>query len=331
MKLLENEGISVKRWTELLSVSKFTSPFQTPEFFELFNSIPGNSAEVFAVEDKSVVSALCVVTLQKEPGIKSCFSKRAIVYGGPVLLGADAKVLLFLLTSISKEFKRSSIYLEIRNLNNYDQFHDVFILNRWSYLPYLNFIVDCSDKELLIRKLGKNRKRQIKKAVESGVTIKEAENLSEIDEFYIILNWLYRTKIKKPLLPRQFFEEFFNRDLGKFLLVKQMGKIIGGIMCPILEGRCIYEFYVCGLDEDYKDQHPSIMATWAAMEYANSNNIPLFDFMGAGMKDKDYGVRDFKSRFGGDLVENGRYLMIFHPSFYNLGKFALSMKKIFKR
>ena len=233
--------------------------------------------------------------------------------------------------SVINEYRRSSIYLEIRNQNNYTQFHDVFALNGWSYLPYLNFIVDCSDEELMKQRLGKNRKRQIKKAVGAGVVISEAENIGEIGEFYNLLLWLYKTKIKKPLLPRQFFEEFFVRKFGKILLVKLGEKVIGGIMCPILEGECIYEFYVCGLDHEYKNQYPSIMATWAAIEYANRNDIPKFDFMGAGMKDIDYGVREFKSRFGGELVEYGRYLKIFHPFLYKLGKFAILVKKIFTR
>ena len=109
------------------------------------------------------------------------------------------------------------------------------------------------------------------------------------------------------------------------------GKIIGGIICPILEGRCIYEFFVCGLDDEYKNQYPSVMATWAAMEYASKYNIPVFDFMGAGIKDTDYGVREFKARFGGELVEYGRYIKINNIFLYKLGTFALLLMKRMKK
>jgi lipid II:glycine glycyltransferase (peptidoglycan interpeptide bridge formation enzyme) len=99
-------------------------------------------------------------------------------------------------------------------------------------------------------------------------------------------------------------------------------------MCPILEGRAIYELYICGLDDEYKEQYPSVMATWAAMEYATQNNIPIFDFMGAGKPDERYGVREFKARFGGELVEYGRFIKINQPVLYKLGKFGLKLSQI---
>ena len=102
-------------------------------------------------------------------------------------------------------------------------------------------------------------------------------------------------------------------------------------MCLILDGKCIYEFYVCGLDNNYKDQYPSVMATWAAIEYANNNGIPIFDFMGAGKKDENYGVKEFKARFGGELVEEGRYIKINNYFLYKTGELALKLKKWIKR
>ena len=96
-------------------------------------------------------------------------------------------------------------------------------------------------------------------------------------------------------------------------------------MCPIKSEKAIYEFYVCGLDSEFKDQYPSVIATWAAMEYANQNNIPKFDFMGAGSPDDTYGVRDFKARFGGELVEHGRYINILNPLLYKTGVLGLKL------
>jgi len=39
-------------------------------------------------------------------------------------------------------------------------------------------------------------------------------------------------------------------------------------VCPILQRKVIYEWYVCGLDREIKDVYPSILATWAAIDYA---------------------------------------------------------------
>lgn len=96
-------------------------------------------------------------------------------------------------------------------------------------------------------------------------------------------------------------------------------------MCPILFDKAIYEFYICGLDYEFRDQNPSILATWAAIDYAKENNLKYFDFMGAGSPEEEYGVRDFKSRFGGEEVEHGRFIYILNKSKYKLGKLGLKV------
>jgi serine/alanine adding enzyme len=330
LELLTDQDVSLDKWRIFLSKSQFYTPFHTPEFYDLFNSIPNYSAKIFVIEEHSQIIALCIVTLQGSTGLKNIFTKRAIIYGGPVLEKQGNDCIKYLLDSISAEYKSKSIYLELRCLSDFNTFKNTFKIYQWDYIPYQNYIVDCSNSEKLFQKLGNNRKRQIKKALKSGVTIKEADSINEIHKFYSILHHLYSKRIKKPLFPMIFFEEFFNKKLGIYLLVIYRGEIIGGIMCPFLRERAIYEFYICGLDEDYKEQYPSVMATWGAMDYGSKNQIPVFDFMGAGRKDMDYGVRDFKARFGGELIEYGRYIKINKPLLYSLGKLVLKILKVIK-
>ena len=118
------------------------------------------------------------------------------------------------------------------------------------------------------------------------------------------------------------------------MLVKYEGKVISGMMCPILDGKAIYEWYVCGLDENFRECYPSVVATYAAIEYAKEHGLQLFDFMGAGKPDIPYGVRDFKMEFGGELVEYGRYVCVQKPILYKLGKLGIEIlryKKIMKQ
>jgi len=63
------------------------------------------------------------------------------------------------------------------------------------------------------------------------------------------------------------------------------------------------------------------------MEYAIENSIPMFDFMGAGKPNEKYGVREYKSQFGGTLVEHGRFLYVSNQFLYNLGKKAIQFMK----
>lgn len=328
MLLKISEKINTEQWLNYSHNSRQNNAFQLPAFYNFINTVPGYKAIALAIEVSNEIEALCVVTIQKEKGIKGFFSTRAIIYGGPLLNG-NLEACDLLLKSISEKLK-SVIYIETRNFKDYSNFKSNFEKNGWHYETYLNFHLNCSNEQIVWNNFNSNRKRQIKKAISSGTVLQEAVNESEILEFYAILKNLYLNKIKKPLPSEDFFIAFFKSEVGKILLVKFQNKVIGGIVCPILTNECIYEFYICGLDQEYKDQSPSVMATYAAIEYGFKNNLKYFDFMGAGKSNEDYGVRDFKSKFGGELVEHGRFIKINRPFMYKLGKTVLLLLKKIK-
>jgi serine/alanine adding enzyme len=329
LKLITDKNISQQQWSNFLNGNKYNTPFQSIEFYNFINSVPLLSARAFAIEKNSELMALCVVTIQKEKGIKGFFSKRAIIYGGP-LITDNKEALYALLDGINKNVK-GLVYTEIRNLNDYSKYKEHYELAGWNYQPYLNFHVDCTSEELVWLNFNNNRKRQIKKAINSGVTIEGAKSIKEVEEYYTILSSLYIKKVKKPLFSLDFFLLFFEKGIGKILLVKYENKIIGGSVCPILENKTIYVLYNCGLDQDYRGLSPSVMATYGAIEYGYKNNFVKFDFMGAGKPTEDYGVRDFKKEFGGQLVEHGRFIKINNILLFNVGKFALNlMQKVRK-
>lgn len=318
-------NVNIEDWNSLINKSALSSPFQTHEYYKFYNSLDGFSADVFAIQENNELLALCVVTIQKEKGIKSYFSRRGIIYGGPIVMEEESKAFDKLLSKIIHYYKSKLIYLEFRNYFDYRSFDNVFQENGFEFIPWLNFHLDIQEINLMKKTMSSSRLRQIKKAIKNGVSWQEAKSEQDINTFYLILKDLYDNKIKKPLFPLTFFTEFYKQGLGKVLLVYFQDKVIGGIVCPIMPDIAIYEYFVCGLDIEYKDQYPSVMATWAAMEYGVQNNIPLFDFMGAGSPDEAYGVREFKSRFGGRQVEHGRYLKILNPFLYQVGKTGLKV------
>ena len=339
-------------WSRLVQTSATGTWFQTPEAFEFFESMPnlfrsfviGVAVErVNDLTNERTLRGVCVgyVTVERNP-IKQYFTRRAIIIGGPALAddATDEEVELLMngvkeLTS--ERMNGAPIYIETRNFNDYSKWKGAFEKAGFEYKKHLNFHVDCTDKEKMWERLSENRKRQIRKVTNEGVKeltnerVKElaSEGVSEQDvrEWYEILSELYRKKVKTPLWPVEFFLEFYRQKRGVYLLQKHNGKVIGGIMCPIFENRCIYEWYICGMDAEYKESHPSVMATWAAMEYANTHGIARFDVMGAGEPGVPYGVRDFKAEFGGELVEHGRFVCVREHILYKIGTLAVKMMK----
>ncbi|NCB68821.1 MAG: GNAT family N-acetyltransferase [Bacteroidia bacterium] len=118
-----------------------------------------------------------------------------------------------------------------------------------------------------------------------------------------------------------------SKAYGSLLVVKSEDKILGGILC-VGDGNVLYEWFVCGDDGELPKVYPSVMATRAGIEYAVNNGYRMFDFMGAGKPDSKYGVRDFKARFGGKLVEHGRFLYICSPFLYFTGKVILALRRL---
>lgn len=325
MKFLFNDQIDIAKWLKLLDESAFSSPFQTPYFLNFYNSLENGSASVFAMSDGLSYSALMVVTEQKEKGIKSFFSRRGVIYGGGVFIdNINQNIVIELLNEINNYYKNKLIYLECRNYFNYINFKEAFFKSEYKYEKWLNFHLATHDAVLMKKAMSSSRLRQVKKAIKNGVKWQEATTIEQIKDFYKILQELYKNKVKKPLISFEFFKNAFELHFGKFLLVFYEGLVIGGIFCPIHKKR-IYEYYVCGKDIEYKDKYPSVMATWAAMEFASQNGFMLFDFMGAGSPSVSYGVRDFKARFGGELVEYGRFITIYKPILYGLGKMGIKL------
>ena len=330
IKTLAYNQIDPQQWQLLVEQSATATWFQTPEAYEFYASVSEMIPFVTAVENNGKLRAVCVGYTTKETNaIKQYLTCRAIIIGGPLLVDdATDEEVATLLKAVTNAFTPytlhpTPIYIESRNFHDYSKWRNIFEQCGFAYQPHYDIHVHCNAAHIM----SEQRRRQLKKAIKNGAEICEAQSEQEIRDWYQILHQLYRTKVRTPLFSEEFFLEFHRNKVGKYLLVKHEGKIIGGMMCPILEGKAIYEWYVCGADEEYKELYPSVVATHAAIEYAKTNRLPLFDFMGAGNPDEAYGVRDFKMEFGGELVEHGRYLCVRKPMLYWIGKMGVKWLK----
>jgi serine/alanine adding enzyme len=334
MQVLTN-NVPIAQWKMFMQNCNFTTPFQSPEFFDLLNSVPGLSAKVIAIEECKEILALCVVTFQKEKGAKGFFSRRAIIYGGPLLVESEKGKLALnaLLISIKKELKQKVIYIETRNFFDYSYFKDCFKEHGWEYLPYLNVQISLQGKSMndILEAMKYNRRREILMSTKEDAIVTEAENTDDVKVLYKILSNVYKNKIKLPVPDLVFFIGLFNSDIGKVFIVKHNGKITGGSFCFLYPNTSLYTMYYCGL----RDYHPKIFPTHlsilASIEFGLKNNLQKVDLMGAGKPDQEYGVRKYKSEFGGTLVEHGRFLNICNPFLFNLGKMGLKVIKKIKK
>ena len=319
--ILTYDLIDRQQWSELVRTSETGTWFQSPEAYDFFASLPELMEPfVYGVERAEKLCAVCVGYVTKEPNpIKQFFTRRAIIIGGVAVAANCAKEdMAELLSYIRKGLQSKTIYIETRNFNDFSPRKEAFEAAGFVYKPHLNFHVDPSTNNL-----SDNRKRQLKK---SDAVVSEGVSELEIREWYEVLSELYRTKVKTPLWPIDFFLEAYRQGIAKFLLVKHEGRIIGGSMV-VADERTVYEWFECGLNAECKDQYPSVMATWGGIQLAHQSGCTRYDMMGAGEPGVPYGVRDFKAEFGGQMVEHGRFLCVCKPMLYRLGVCVVKILK----
>jgi predicted N-acyltransferase len=267
--------------------------------------------------------------LQKDGGrLKRFFSRRAIVNGGPYF-AEDATIqdVKALLAKCKDSLQKQAIYIETRNFRDYSKYRELFESCGFVYEPHYDFIIDTDSLEIAEANLGKSRKRDIRTSLRDGADFVEEPTEVQIRAFYAILKNLYENKIGTPLFPFDFFLKLYHSGFSKFLLVRYKDEIIGGTVC-VYDDETVYEWFACGNDGLYKSIFPSTLATWSGIRFAAESGRKRFDMMGAGAPgDGGYGVRDFKAKFGGELVEYGRFKYICNPLLYTIGKLGVAILK----
>lgn len=332
MRFLKNIELDITKWKELLIKSEFSSPFQTLEYYNLFNSVNEYASDVFAIEEEDGYTSLIVVTLQKENGIKGFFSKRGIIYAGPLLLDYKEESLAFLLKRVKEYYKRELIYLEIRNHFDYTNLNSIFMQNGYVFTEHLNvqLPIENLDIDTVFSGMNSTRRRQIRLSYKEGAIAREAKDEKEVEELFAILKKMYKEHVKLPLLSYDFFLNLYRSVIGKVFVVVHDDKIIGGVFCVYYPNTSMNTFYYTDIRGYHKKIYPAHIALKEAIDFGIKNKLKMVDFMGAGKPNTEYGVRDYKMRFGGTLVEDGRYTIIFKPLLYNLGIFGLKFLSLIK-
>ena len=309
------------KWADFVYNHPRGNIFQSCAMYDVYRNTEGyKPILVAALDQQDEVLGVLLSVLQTE---NSFFLKeltaRAIVWGGPLVKGDDASVVNALLNRYDAIAKSDALYTEFRSLWNMSGNDDSFERNGYVRYEHLNFMIDLSHgEERAFAKLNSSKRRQVRRGSEkSEIVIAKEEG--EIVDFYGVLNDYYSEVVKKPLPPLSFFLSF-HRILspgknGMTFLVKHKGEVVGGIVCPITRNydhKIIYELYVVG-SRKHNSLFPSVLATWAPIEWGARNGFDYFDFMGAGKPGVTYGVREFKAKFGGDMVSYGRLKKVHRP------------------
>lgn len=323
-------AIDPQKWNEFINNHPRGNYFQSPSAYTLFSVSDLFTPFIISVTDSTdrICGLLTGFSWTDKKGFLGKLIRRTVIYGGPLIsdLNDQNEILELILSSKSVSNPAESVYIQIRNFSDTSIFRDTFRKFKYYYVPHENLLLRITDNEKVFKSISKSKQRQIRKSLASGAGISVAASIEEVRKLYELLSRHYRLKVAKPLPSWTFFENFYKLTLndksGIVLLVKYGDEIIGGCFCPLFNNKIIYEWYICGDDLRYKNLtiYPSVLATWAIIDYAIQNKLELVDFLGIGKPGEYYGVREFKTKFGGDIIEYGRYEKINKKLLYLTGK-----------
>jgi lipid II:glycine glycyltransferase (peptidoglycan interpeptide bridge formation enzyme) len=68
----------------------------------------------------------------------------------------------------------------------------------------------------------------------------------------------------------------------------------------------VVTYWYTGTSREHATLRAGDLLVWKAIEIGRASGCRVLDLGGAGRPDEPYGVRDFKAKYGGVLVDHGR-------------------------
>lgn len=336
MKIVSKiELIDKEEWDSFVKNHPFGNVFQTRYMYDVYtNTAYSKPIVLCCYNDQKIVGVLVAVIQTEFTNFFRYFTSRSIIFGGPLVLEESSNIYSMLISFYDELIKKHHIlYTQVRNSFSSECLKNVFMNFGYFYEDHLNIIIDIAKSpEDVFQSIKQDRRWEIRKGYKSGILVEEVSTSEQLAIFYSFIKTVYN-RIQMPAPKFSLIISTFNnlvlKGMGKFYLIKHNEIYIASHSILLYEDTvtCWYG----GLDREYRKLFPYEILIWESIKWGSENNYKYFDFQGAGKPNKDYGVRDFKLRFGGNLVSLGRYEKIHNKLFFLISKIGLALYKKFVR
>ncbi len=314
------------------------SVFQTPEMFHVMSGAKGHHPTLWAaIKDGDAVQALFVpVQLTLYGGPLRPLTTRAVAYGA-ALCNPDPegeRALRTMLSAYARAAGRQALFTEMRNLSDLTSLQPVLQECGYQYEDHLDYLIDLSGSpDEVMARIGSRTRKHIRQGLRRGdVQVKQVVDRQEISICYDLLQKTYASA-GVPLADQTLFESTFEvlqpRGMCRFSLAFVKGEPVATSV-ELLYKDVMYGWYG-GLDRKYADYMPGEMLMWDILKWGSENGYRVYDFGGAGKPGETYRVRDFKAKFGGQLVCFGRNTCVHSPLLYALSTHGYDLYRRLRR
>jgi serine/alanine adding enzyme len=307
--------------------------FHSPEMFRVFGRTKGCRPELWAAVEKRRIMALFLpVRIAWKGGALRPWTSRAVCFGGVLgYPGAEGNsALSFLLNAYAREIRHAVIFTEIRNRCDSGPIQPTLRREGFLFEDHLEYVIDLGRPlEAIFQSIGRRTRKHIKHGLNRGaVRVEEIHDRRRLGECYDLLAKTYRAA-KVPLTDRSLFEAAFDllypRKMVRFALASVDGQP-AAVSVELLYKKVLFGWYG-GLDRRYSAFVPNELLMWDIFQWGAKNGCGRYEFGGAGKPNETYGVRDFKAKFGGALVNYGRNSRVHRPVLFNIGRTAYQLAR----
>jgi serine/alanine adding enzyme len=328
--------LDTDQWLKFVKNNNRANIFHTPYMMEIFNSTKNYKPILVAYVDENtneILSLTILVQITLYNGLLARFTSRTVSYGG-IIHTEDASGIASvksLLKEYDQIYKKQVLYTEIRNISSTNMIRENLEQVGYNFSDFVNYIIELKrPRDELFNSFSKSLRRNIRKSMKNGFCIERIKDISQIAVLYDLLQKSY-SRGKVPLPDISLFESTFKvlykRNLLNIFLLKHENTYVAGRVI-LSSKKTLFDWYA-GSNPEYNKLYPNEYLIWYIMRCARRTGYTKFDFGGAGVPDEKYGVRDFKSRFNGDLVNYGRYTKINQKTILSISKFFYSIRKRF--
>jgi serine/alanine adding enzyme len=318
-------------WRDFVATQPGTNIFHTPEMTEVFARAAGHRVSIWGTIDPTGVLLALLLPVEVTVGahlprlargVTRALMARAVAYGGAACVGDE--IGRRALSALLRAYRRGVgpvLFTEVRHVCDAPDTRTALQAAGFVHERHLNYLIrlDRSEDDLW-GALSRSARQRIRSGERKGVEVEVAGGPDDAGdphvagEAYRLLEVVYR-RARVPLAHRSLFDAALSvlgpRGMCRLVVARLGGDVIGARFVLLHRGRML-DWYA-GSDRAFAAYSPNEVLVWHVLRWGREHGYDLFDFGGAGRPDEHYGPREFKAKFGGELVDFGRDMLVHTP------------------
>lgn len=315
--ILTYEQINKSQWADFVRDHPKGNVFQTPEMYEVYACTKHTTPLIIAEEENNeIVGILLAQIITNGDSLASWITARSIIIGGPLVKDEREDVLYNLIDAYKRLVSNKVIYSEIRPIYDVADMAPYLLKTNWKRRGHYNLSMSLSiTPEDLFNQMHKERRRNVNQAIKAGLNFREVTEISDVCAIVELIKKTYERK-HVPISYLDMFEQVHQKmkQYVHFFGTYCDGKMIAGQIR--LGYKDLLYAWFAGSDDKYFKLRPNDYTMWNVIKWGTEHGYKLLDFGGGGEPGKPYGVRDYKLKYGCEMYDYGRYVLVHRPFTY---------------